>query len=351
MLEEITVPLLEWYDRQKRILPWRSDPSPYRVWVSEIMLQQTRVEAVKPYFARFMEALPTVTALAECPEQELLKLWEGLGYYNRVRNLQKAAQVLVEESDGEIPAEYEKLLQLPGIGKYTAGAIASIAFGIPVSAVDGNVLRVITRLTADESDIAKDSVKQEISEKVQKIIPEDRAGDFNQALIELGAIVCVPNGMAKCSECPVPHLCEAKKQDKIMELPKKAAKKPRVVEKKTVLVIKDGEKVAIRKRPKKGLLAGLYELPNVEGELSEDEVLRLVKSYALAPLFIKKLENAKHIFTHKEWHMTGYAVRVEELEKETEGMLFVDMETMKSKYPIPSAFEAYAKHMNREEKK
>lgn len=345
MLEEIVIPLLEWYDKQKRTLPWRSKPTPYRVWVSEIMLQQTRVEAVKPYFERFMKALPNVKKLAACPEDELLKLWEGLGYYNRVRNMQKTAQILVQENKGEVPAQFDELIKLPGIGKYTAGAISSIAFGIPVPAVDGNVLRVITRITADERDISKDSVKQAISRNIQEIIPMRRAGDFNQALIELGAMVCVPNGPAKCDKCPVAHLCEAKKREIVTEFPKKAPKKPRTVEKKTVLLIKDGDKVAIRKRPKKGLLAGLYELPNVEGELTEDEVLALVKSYDLAPLFIQKLEDSKHIFTHKEWHMTGYAIRVEELENAAEGMLFVERENIEKNYPIPSAFAAYAKHM------
>lgn len=346
MLEEIVVPLLEWYDKQKRTLPWRSKPTPYRVWVSEIMLQQTRVEAVKPYFERFMKALPTVRKLAACPEEELLKLWEGLGYYNRVRNMQKTAQILVQENKGELPAQFDELMKLPGIGKYTAGAISSIAFGIPVPAVDGNVLRVITRITADERDISKDSVKQSIARDIQEIIPMRRAGDFNQALIELGAIVCVPNGPAKCHECPVAHLCEARQKDIIMELPKKAPKKARSIENKTVLLIKDGEKIAIRKRPKKGLLAGLYEFPNVEGHLSEDKVLELVKSYDLAPLFIQKLEDSKHIFTHKEWHMTGYAVRVEELEEETDGLLFVERETVEKEYPIPSAFGAYANQIN-----
>ena len=346
MLEEIVVPLLEWYDKQKRTLPWRSKPTPYRVWVSEIMLQQTRVEAVKPYFERFMKALPTVRKLAACPEEELLKLWEGLGYYNRVRNMQKTAQILVQENKGELPAQFDELMKLPGIGKYTAGAISSIAFGIPVPAVDGNVLRVITRITADERDISKDSVKQSIARDIQEIIPMRKAGDFNQALIELGAIVCVPNGPAKCHECPVAHLCEARQKDIIMELPKKAPKKARSIENKTVLLIKDGEKIAIRKRPKKGLLAGLYEFPNVEGHLSEDKVLELVKSYDLAPLFIQKLEDSKHIFTHKEWHMTGYAVRVEELEEETDGLLFVERETVEKEYPIPSAFGAYANQIN-----
>lgn len=346
MLEEIVVPLLDWYDKQKRTLPWRSRPTPYRVWVSEIMLQQTRVEAVKPYFARFMKALPTVKKLAACPEDELLKLWEGLGYYNRVRNMQKAAQILVQENQGELPARYEELLKLPGIGKYTAGAISSIAFGIPVPAVDGNVLRVITRINADERDIGKDSVKQAIAGEIQEIIPMRRAGDFNQALIELGAIVCVPNGPAKCGECPIGFLCQARKQDRISEFPKKAPKRARTVEEKTVLLIKDGEKLAIAKRPSKGLLAGLYELPNVEGALDENEVLDQVRSYGLRPLFIQRLEDSKHIFTHKEWHMRGYAIRVEELEQEPEGMLFVERETAEKEYPIPSAFAAYVKHIN-----
>ena len=346
MLEEIVVPLLEWYDKQKRTLPWRSKPTPYRVWVSEIMLQQTRVEAVKPYFERFMKALPNVKKLAACPEEELLKLWEGLGYYNRVRNMQKAAQILVAANKGEVPAQFEELIKLPGIGKYTAGAISSIAFGIPVPAVDGNVLRVITRITADDRDIAKDSVKQAIARDIQEIIPMRRAGDFNQALIELGAIVCVPNGPAKCGDCPAAHLCEARKRDIVMELTKKAPKKERSIERKTVLLLKDGEQVAIRKRPPKGLLASLYELPNVEGHLSEEEVLALLKSYGLAPLFIQRLEDSKHIFTHKEWHMCGYAVRVEELEGEVDGMLFVERKTVEREYPIPSAFAAYAKHLN-----
>ena len=346
MLEEIVVPLLEWYEKQARVLPWRSRPTPYRVWVSEIMLQQTRVEAVKPYFARFMKALPTVKKLAACPEEELLKLWEGLGYYNRVRNMQKAARILVEENKGEIPAQFDQLIKLPGIGKYTAGAISSIAFGIPVSAVDGNVLRVITRITADERDISKDSVKQSIAKEIQEIIPMRRAGDFNQALIELGAIVCVPNGPAKCEECPLAHLCQAKKLGIVDAFPKKAPKKPRTIEEKTVLLMKDGDKVAIRKRPNRGLLAGMYELPNIDGVYDEDRVLEVVKSYGLTPLFIKKLEDSKHIFTHKEWHMTGYAVRVEELESEAEGMIFADKETVEKEYPIPSAFAAYVKHMN-----
>lgn len=184
MLEQIVTPLLSWYDKHARVLPWREDTAAYRVWVSEIMLQQTRVEAVKPFFERFIKALPDVQALSEAPEDELLKLWEGLGYYNRVRNMQKAARVIVSEYGGDFPADYEKLLSLPGLGHYTAGAVSSIAFGIPMPAVDGNVLRVLSRVTASYEDVLKQSVKTAMEAEVKKIIPANRAGDFNQALIE-----------------------------------------------------------------------------------------------------------------------------------------------------------------------
>lgn len=349
MLRNIVKPLLSWYDGHARVLPWREDNSPYRVWVSEIMLQQTRVEAVKPFFERFLKALPDVRALAECPEDELLKLWEGLGYYNRVRNMQRAARVIVEEYGGDFPADYEKLLALPGIGHYTAGAIGSIAFGIRMPAVDGNVLRVLSRVEAIYEDILKQSVKTAMEEKIQKIIPEDRAGDFNQALIEIGAIVCVPNGKAKCQECPLAFCCKAYVRGIVDELPKKKAKKERRIEERTVLVLKEGDRVAIRKRPPKGLLAGLYELPNLEGHLSEDEVLDQMKEWGYAPLRILPLAGAKHIFSHVEWRMTGYAVSLEETEnmdRNENGLFFIDAKETEEKYPVPAAFAAYARYMN-----
>ena len=296
-LEQIVMPLLSWYDGHARVLPWRENTAPYRVWVSEIMLQQTRVEAVKPFFERFMKALPDVSALAACPEDELLKLWEGLGYYNRVRNMQKAAQVIMTEYSGEFPADFEKLLALPGIGSYTAGAISSIAFGIPMPAVDGNVLRVISRVKASYEDVLKQSVKNAMEAEIREVIPKERAGDFNQALIEIGAIVCVPNGKAKCEECPLAFCCRAKAEGIVDELKKKKAKKERRIEDRTVLILKDGDRVAIRKRPAKGLLAGLYELPNLDGNLSEQQVLEQVKEWGLSPLRILPLAGAKHIFS------------------------------------------------------
>ena len=273
----MATPLVEWYRKNKRDLPWRDIQDPYRIWISEIMLQQTRVEAVKPFYARFLDALPTVSDLANAEEDKLLKLWEGLGYYNRVRNMQKAAQQIMEIHGGEFPRDFEAICKLTGIGNYTAGAIGSFAFGIPKPAVDGNVLRVISRVTGSYDDIMKASTKTKVEEQLEAIIPKDAACDFNQGLIELGAIVCVPNGAPKCEECPLAYLCEANQKGIQAELPVKKKAKERRIEKKTVLVIRDGDCLAIRKRPSKGLLAGLYEFPNLEGHLTEKQVVSYCK--------------------------------------------------------------------------
>ena len=346
MLNEIVQPLISWYRQNKRILPWRDQKNAYYTWVSEIMLQQTRVEAVKPYFLRFIGELPDVKALAECPKEKLMKLWEGLGYYNRVRNMQSAAQVVVAEYGGVLPASYDELLALKGIGSYTAGAIASIAYDIPVPAVDGNVLRVFSRITEDRQDIMKQSVRSQVEEKLLGIMPKDAPGDFNQALMELGAVVCVPNGPARCMECPVAALCKAYHHGTVDELPVKAPKKKRTIENRTVLVIQDGERTAIHKRPQEGLLAGLYELPNVEGHLSMDEALQKVKEMNLEPLHIETLPEAKHIFSHIEWRMTGYRIRVSSLEERKESsFIFTEKKQSEKQYAIPSAFRAYIKYM------
>lgn len=345
-LEIIVEPLLGWFRGNARVLPWREEPTPYRVWVSEIMLQQTRVEAVKPYFQRFTQALPTIQDLAECEEERLLKLWEGLGYYNRVRNMQVAARTVMEEYQGRLPADYTELLKLKGIGHYTAGAIASIAYRIPVPAVDGNVLRVIARVSADDSDIMKQSVRTRVEETLQKIMPKDEASAFNQALMELGATVCVPNGEPQCHRCPWRGFCETKRLGIWQELPVKSKAKPRKIEDKTVFIIRDGEKIVLHKRPKKGLLAGMYEFPNTAGHLSKEEALSWVKQQKLKPLRIQKLEPAKHIFSHVEWHMEAYVIRVDELAENKSGMLFVEAKESEENYPIPAAFGAYTKYMN-----
>ena len=348
LLNRIAPPLLAWYDENRRILPWREKPEPYRVWVSEIMLQQTRVEAVKPYFARFMEHLPDVESLAAAEEDELLKLWEGLGYYSRARNLKAAAQQIVEQHGGKMPSEYHDLIKLKGIGSYTAGAISSIAFGHPVPAVDGNVLRVIMRLLADDSDISEASVRKRVEEDLKPVMPKDRPGDFNQALMELGATVCLPNGAPKCAECPWKTFCRAGIEESWQQYPKKAVKKPRTVEYRTILVIRDGHRAVIRRRPNKGLLAGMYEFPSLLGKASLDEVKDWLSAQGVCAVRIEKLPESKHIFTHKEWHMTGYMVLVDGLEPmhKDPSLMFVETQETEEKYPIPSAFSAYTGYLS-----
>lgn len=341
-LDLIAKPLLTWYDSGRRILPWREDPTPYHVWLSEIMLQQTRVEAVKPYYDRFICRLPDIESLASVEEEELLKLWEGLGYYNRARNLKKSAIQISTEYGGKMPEDYDKLMELTGVGSYTAGAIASIAFGKPVPAVDGNVLRILSRLRADDRDIMDAKVKKAIEEELRAVIPKERPGDFNQALMELGATVCVPNGSPKCGQCPWKEICQAKRQGNASEYPKKRAKKARSIEKKTVLLIQYEQRIALNKRPSEGLLAGMYEFPSIEGHQEEKKVIAYLKQLGVMPLRIRRLEPAKHIFTHKEWHMTGYYIRVDDLTGMGE-YVFVDPAEIKNKYPVPSAYAAYMK--------
>lgn len=376
-LEQIVEPLLCWFAQCARTLPWRERPLPYYVWVSEIMLQQTRVEAVKPFFARFTETLPDVQALSECEEDRLLKLWEGLGYYNRVRNMQKAARIIMEQYGGRMPDQYELLLKLPGIGNYTAGAVSSIAYGRSVPAVDGNVLRVISRITGCKEDIMKQSVRRTFEEALQRIMPEEYEaayeqtlqlgegegfakgnlqnlpGSFNQSLMELGATVCLPNGAPDCENCPVQKFCYAYQNGCQTELPVKMAKKERRIENRTVLVIRDSEHALVRKRPSKGLLAGLYELPNVEGHLTQEEALQTVKAYGFSPLRIIALDEAKHIFSHVEWRMIGYMIVVGDWENtdpqgraQEDTMIFMEPERTERDYPIPAAFSAYVKYLS-----
>ena len=355
-----TVPyLLQWYDYNRRILPWRESPTPYHVWVSEIMLQQTRVEAVRGYYDRFLTCLPDVAALASAQEEVLLKLWEGLGYYNRVRNMQKAARILVEQYDGQMPAEYEKIRALPGIGDYTAGAIASIAFGLPYPAVDGNVLRVMSRIACSEEDIAKEKTKQKLKHELTLIMPE-RSGDFNQSLMELGATVCLPNGRPLCDQCPVMHLCKAFHAGRETELPVKSGKKERRVEKRVVYIISCGEKILLHRREKKGLLAGLWEFPNVltdekERDLqtrAESDLEQLGIQLPRMKLTVRKSKKAKHIFSHVEWHMEGIRIEAQDFcgngKDGQEEWAFVTVQELQNIYPVPSAFEVFLKDVKEE---
>lgn len=327
--------LLEWYDANARVLPWRSEPEPYYVWVSEIMLQQTRVEAVKEYFARFIKELPDVAALAQVKEDELLKLWEGLGYYNRARNLQAAAKTVMEEYNGRLPEEYKELQKLKGIGSYTAGAIASIAYGKPVPAVDGNVLRVMKRLAGSYDDILKASVKNGLEKELTKIMPE-RAGAFNQAIMDLGAMVCLPNGKPLCEKCPLQKYCVAYEKNIVMELPIKTPKKKRKIEERTVLVLEHEGKFALHKRADKGLLAGLWEFPNISGKIKKESFMEVIEE---GNYTVKELGESKHIFSHIEWHMVGYYIHLNK--KPDKDYIWVTREELVKQYAVPSAFSAY----------
>lgn len=351
-LDRLVEPALTWYESHKRILPWRESRDPYAIWVSEIMLQQTRVEAVKPYYQRFMQSLPDIAALAACPQDQLMKLWEGLGYYNRVRNMQRAAQIIMEEFDGAMPADYRQIQSLPGIGPYTAGAISSIAFGLPHPAVDGNVLRILSRVTMDSDDILKESTKKKVTQALCGVMPKGASGEFNQALMEIGATVCVPGGPPRCGDCPWEELCLTHKNGCYDSFPVKTKAKPRKIEEKTVLIILDGSKMVIRKRPEQGLLAGLYELPNLPGEKSVEEVLAVAREHGLEPLHIKRLPDAKHIFSHVEWHMKGYMIRVADVQAKQADLsdlgeyLLVELEDTRQHYAIPAAFEKYVNLVN-----
>ncbi len=338
-LDGAVSPLMEWFAGHARVLPWRSHPDPYRVWVSEIMLQQTRVSAVLPYFQRFMDALPTVFELAQVEERVLLKLWEGLGYYSRARNLQKAARIIVERYGGEMPATYRELSALPGIGDYTAGAILSIAYGQRVPAVDGNVLRVLSRLLYAVADVMRPDVRKAFRTLIAAHMPDDPSR-FNQALMELGATVCLPNGTPLCMECPLNELCEAHRRGREMQLPVKAAKKQRRVEKRTVLLVHCGGKVLVRKRPDRGLLANLWEFAVADGFLSPFEVQDVVCHIGLVPLQIFELPDAKHIFTHVEWLMQGYDVVVGE-PLPVKGYRWATWDELQEDFPVPSAYKVY----------
>ncbi|MDR1465637.1 MAG: A/G-specific adenine glycosylase [Oscillospiraceae bacterium] len=338
--------LLTWYDQNRRDLPWRGTPNAYHTWISEIMLQQTRVEAVLGYYTRFLAALPDVAALAEADEGRLLKLWEGLGYYSRARNLQKAARLVMERCGGALPRDPETLLTLPGVGAYTAGAIASIAYGLAVPAVDGNVLRILARLEARQEDITTDGAKRSAAARLQPLLPPLRPGDANQALMDLGAMVCLPNGTPLCDRCPLAEECLAFQQGRTAELPVRTAKKPRRTEQRTVLILRWGERLALRRRESKRLLAGLWELPNSLGDLG---ALALELGIAQKTvLTTESLGDGKHIFTHLEWHMSAWRLRLS-APPPGEGLTWVTETELREHYALPSAFKPFRNKLFEEE--
>ena len=329
--------LLPWYHQNRRELPWRADREPYHVWLSEIMLQQTRVEAVKGYYARFLETLPTVEALASCDDDTLHKLWEGLGYYSRVRNLKKAANVIMAEHGGVFPGEYAAVRALPGIGDYTAGAICSICFDLPTPAVDGNVLRLMARLQDDRTPIDLPARKKEVQAQLAEIYPKE-AGDFTQALMELGATLCGPNRKPDCENCPCRSFCLGCQKGTAEMLPVKSPKKAKRQEELTVFILRRGSSYALEKRPESGLLAGLWQFPNVPGRLDASGALAWAGEQGLKITDIRRIAEKKHIFTHIQWNMTGIYLEVSE---QTENFRWFRSEEIEKGAALPTAFRQF----------
>ena len=330
--------LLGWYAAGHRALPWREDHEPYHVWLSEVMLQQTRVEAVKGYYRRFLAELPDIPALAACPPDRLAKLWEGLGYYSRMRNLQKAAQVIVSAHGGVFPREYDAIRALPGVGDYTAGAIASICFGLPEPAVDGNVLRVLSRVTDDAAPVTDAAVKREYAARLREIYPAGRCGDFTQSLMELGATVCGPNSQPQCALCPLASLCLARANGTALLRPVKAPKKEKRTEEKTVFILRCGTRIAVRRRPEQGLLAGLWELPNVDGKCSAQQALAQAERWGVHPRELCRSSEKTHIFTHIRWELRGFYIECAEA---APLFTWVDPARFRQDIALPTAFRIF----------
>ena len=343
LLKHLPEVLLPWYANNKRDLPWRVDRQPYHVWLSEIMLQQTRVEAVKRYYARFLEQLPTIGHLARCDEELLHKLWEGLGYYSRSRNLKKAAQVILRDFGGEFPREYSQVRALPGIGEYTAGAICSICYDMPVAAVDGNVMRLMARLTDDATPIDLPERKQAVKRQLEQLYPP-QAGDFTQGLMELGATLCGPNREPQCSLCPCADFCLGHQRGTAKELPVKTPKKPKRRQQRTVFVLRCEDSYALRKRPEKGLLAGLWEFPNVEGRLELPQVMSWLTQQGLKPKEVLRKVQREHIFTHIHWEMTAYYL---EVEQPTGDFVWHTADQIRGRSALPTAFRQFWEETDR----
>lgn len=341
LMKQMREPIIDWYQKNKRELPWRKEKNSYHIWLSEIMLQQTRIEAVKQYYERFLNQIPTIQVLAEVEEEKLLKLWEGLGYYNRARNLKKAAQVIQEKYDGKMPRCYKELVTLPGIGEYTAGAISSIAYDEPVPAVDGNVLRVVSRVVGSKRDVLENKTKKEFTQKLQEIMPK-QAGDFNEGLMELGELICIPNGEPLCQKCPLKEICIAKKEDLTDVIPVRNQKIKRKKEQKTVFLLEFEGKIAIRKREKTGLLANMYEFPNIDKKVKENEIEQIIQNWKLRGNQIEEIGTHHHIFSHVEWDMIGYKMQVNSRNTE---FIWVRKEEILKKYPIPGAFIPFREKM------
>ncbi len=343
LLRDCAARLIPWYRSVRRELPWRQNPTPYEVWISEIMLQQTRIEAVIPYYARFLAELPDAAALAAVPEDRLLKLWEGLGYYSRARNLKKAALLVMRDYGGELPRTAAELRKLPGVGDYTAGAVASIACGEPEPAVDGNVLRVVMRLTACGDDVLSQKTRRRVTEELRAVYPSgEEAGLLTEGLMELGETVCLPNGEPRCALCPLRELCLARERGLAAELPRRSPPKERRVEEKTVLLLRCDGRYALQRREERGLLAGMWEFPSLPGRLSAEEVREALAERGLSPAEIRSCGESRHVFTHVEWHMSGYFIDIPGQGGE---YVWKTPEEIRAGCAVPTAFKAYLKQV------
>ena len=334
--KNFTNTILGWYDQGHRDLPWRRTQDPYRIWISEIMLQQTRAETVVSYYERFLARYPTVQDLASAPEEELLKAWEGLGYYSRARSLQKAAKAIVSQYDGQLPADLNKLRALPGVGDYTAGAIASIAFGIPAAAVDGNVERVLCRWDAITDEVGTPAVRRQIAARAQALVPRDRPGAFANAMMEMGATMCTPKN-PRCLLCPVREGCLGFAQGIAQELPRKAKKKAQRVENRAVLLVFCDNRVLIVKRQEK-LLGGLFVFPDVLEESDPARLCRALEALGIRAAYDERLGHARHVFTHLIWEMDVHAVVADEM-TQVPGGQWVSRDELAA-LPLPTAVKA-----------
>ena len=333
----VSEPLIQWFELNRRLLPFRQEPSAYHIWVSEIMLQQTRVSAALPYYERFVATLPDPAALAACDPDKLRKLWQGLGYYSRAANMQKAAKIICEQYGGRLPADYNALRALPGIGDYTAGAIASIAFGIPAPAVDGNVLRVFARLDNDDADITSPAVKRRFTQRVLQEMPKDRPGPYNEALMELGALVCLPNGAPRCEACPLADRCRGRAAGRAEQLPVKPPKPEKVIVPVTAALITGPQGILLQRRPQKGLLAGLWQPVVFEGSaMTQPELDAALRTMGLCVQWQQPLRSARHIFTHRIWQISGYKGLADG--PAPQGCTWASREELNGKYAVPSAF-------------
>lgn len=339
--------LLPWFQIHRRLLPFRQEPSAYHIWVSEIMLQQTRVSAALPYYERFVAELPDPAALAACPPDRLRKLWQGLGYYSRVANMQKAARIVCERYGGDLPADWDALRALPGIGEYTAGAIASIAFGIPAPAVDGNVLRVFARLYDDDADITRPATKRLFTRRVLDEMPQDAPGPYNEALMELGALVCLP-GAPRCGDCPLAALCRGYAAGRAASLPCKPPKKEKTRLPVTVALVESPAGLLLQRRPARGLLANLWQPFAVEGQaLDREELAAALARLGVEVCWQRALAPARHVFTHRIWELGGWQGTAA-ASPLPEGYVWARRQALAEQYSVPSAFEAYLPQAGKE---